>query len=326
MSEATYTHVDRFAAGSKEGVAYLEEHGYVVIRSALSPEQADHAVQLTWEFLEALGTGIDRTDAATWTDDRWPVAVHGGIIPSQGIGHSAAQWFIRSVPAVKEAFAAVWGDDDLLVSFDGMALWRPSHVDPAWRTNRGGSWMHIDQHPIGRPGFHCVQGLVSLLPTSPATGGNMLIPGSHRLFKSIPERYRERLGRIDESIDHFRFPADDPQLQDTEPIVCHLDAGDMLLWDSRTVHCSTPGDTSSDSAASQLTRAVSLVCMMPRARSNDSVIAKRRAAVQNRTSTTNWSDRFINADRFPQVLASSGERFILPPVPELTDAQQALVG
>ena len=327
----TYAHVERFPAGSPESVSYLEAHGYVVIASVLSTSQAQTALTLTWDYLEALGTGIDRNDPGTWSDDRWPVAVHGGIIPSQGIGHSAAQWFIRSVPAVKAAFAAVWDDEDLLTSFDGMALWRPTSVNPEWETNRGGSWMHIDQHPIGRPGFHCVQGLVSLLPTTETTGGNMLVPGSHRLFESIPERYGERLARIDSSIDHFRFPSDDPQLLDPEPIVCHLEAGDMLLWDSRTIHCSTPGTNadSGDDAHVGLERVVSLICMMPRAKSNEAVIEKRRAAVLNRTSTTNWSDRFINADRFPNVVAVTEQnpnKYQLPPVPELDETQKAMVG
>lgn len=331
---AKYTHVPRFDAGSPESIDYLQNEGFVVIKSALSSTQADHALDLTWNFLEGLGTGIDRGDASTWNDDRWPIAVHGGIIPSQGIGHSAAQWFIRSVPAIKQAFAAVWDDDDLLVSFDGMALWRPPSVDPNWLTTRGGSWLHIDQHPVGRPGFHCVQGLVSLRPTSPTSGGNIVVPRSHRLFESIPERYTERLARIDTSIDHFRFPADDPQLAETPPIMCHLETGDMLLWDSRTIHCSSPGSpeagagagAGTDAAAPELVRAVSLVCMMPRSRSNDQVIERRRAAVVNRTSTTNWSDRFINADRFPNVMAANTDHYTLPPVPNLSDAQQALVG
>ncbi len=327
--EARYTYVPRFEAGSAESVAYLESEGFVVIANALSEAEATTAIDLTWDYLTDLGTGIDRNDPTTWGDDRWPVAVHGGIIPSQGIGHSQAQWFIRSVPAVKASFAAVWDDDDLLVSFDGMALWRPTTVDPAWRTNRGGSWLHIDQHPIGRPGFHCVQGLVSLMATSPATGGNVLIPGSHRLFESIPARYPERLGRIDPSIDHFRFPSDDPQLADTPPIMAHMEPGDLLLWDSRTIHCSSPGSENpefADQAEQQLTRAASLVCMMPKARSTPEIIERRRAAVTKRTSTTNWSDRFINADRFPQVAAAPDPGYQLPPVPELTPEQLALVG
>ncbi len=326
--EPKYTHFPRFAAGSPESIEYLGNEGFVVIDGALSSDEASQALDLTWRYLAELGTGIDRNDPSTWGDDRWPVAVHGGIIPSQGIGHCEAQWFIRAASNVKASFAAVWNDEDLLTSFDGMALWRPTHVDPEWRTNRGGSWLHIDQHPIGRPGFHCVQGLISLLPTSPATGGNVVVPRSHRLFESIPDRYTERLARIPSSIDHFRFPADDPQLAETPPMMAHLEAGDMLLWDSRTIHCSSPGlvEPEPTDGPAQLTRAVSLVCMMPKARSNPEVIERRRAAINTRTSTTNWSDRFIDADRFPQVLAAADREYVLPPVPKLTPAQLALVG
>jgi hypothetical protein len=67
--------------------------------------------------------------------------------------------------------------------------------------------------------------------------------------------------------------------------------------------------------------------MMPKSKSNDKVIAKRRAAVENLISTTNWSDRFINADEFPNVVeASKLRKFQLPPVPRLNKSQMALVG
>ena len=149
-----YAHVPRLAAGSQETLDHLESEGFVVIANALSPTEASHALDLTWDYLEQLGTGIERTDASTWGDDRWPIVTSGGIVPSLGIGQSEAQWFTRTVPSIKTAFASIWGDDDLLVSFDGMALWRPTDVDPAWETTRGGSWLHVDQHPITRPGFH----------------------------------------------------------------------------------------------------------------------------------------------------------------------------
>ncbi|WP_293375648.1 phytanoyl-CoA dioxygenase family protein [Phenylobacterium sp. SCN 70-31] len=324
--EPVYVHVERFAPGSVESVAYLQEHGYVVIANALSPQEAARGLDLAWDYLEELGTGIDRSDWTTWGDDRWPTSVHGGILPGHGIGHCAAQWFIRSVPAVKAAFAAIWQDDDLLVSFDGMALWRPWALNEAWRTNRGGSWLHIDQHPITRPGLQCVQGLISLLPTSPATGGNVLIPGSHRTFEKIAEAYPERLGRVPLEVDHFRFPADDPLLTGTPPIMCHLEAGDLLLWDSRTIHCSS-GSLEAPAAEAALLRAVSLICMMPRRLSSPEVLEKRRKAVERVTSTTNWTDRFINADRFPQILAEPNpERFRRPDPPVLNDYQRRLVG
>jgi len=211
-----------------------------------------------------------------------------------------------------------------------MALWRPTDVDPEWETTRGGSWLHVDQHPITRPGFHCVQGAVSLLPSSPATGGNILIPGSHKWFADIPQRYAERLGRLPEWLDHFRFPADDPRLTATPPIMAHMEAGDMMLWDSRTVHCSSPGlepAPATNAAAPTLLRAASLVCMMPKSLASDEVLAQRRAAVPTRTSTTNWSDRFLSTDTYSEMQnADDLSKYQLPPVPQLTEDQRALVG
>ena len=165
-----------------------------------------------------------------------------------------------------------------------------------------------------------------MLPSSPATGGNVIIPGSHKLFESIPNLYTERLSRIDSGIHHFRFPIDDPLLALTPPIMPHIEAGDLLLWDSRTVHCSSPAIGAEGDPRRGLLRAASLVCMMPRSRSNASVIARRREALASRTSTTNWSDRFIDADQFPQVLAEADRSFVLPPIPQLSPEQDALVG
>jgi hypothetical protein len=324
--EPTYTHVSRFAAGSPESIAYLDEHGYVVIAGALTGDACAKALDLTWDYLEGLGTGVERNDWKTWDDDRWPTTAHGGILPGHGIGHCAAQWVIRSAPAVKQAFAAVWDEDDLLVSFDGMALWRPWTLNDAWKTNRGGSWLHIDQHPITRPGRQCVQGLVNLLPTSPSAGGNVLIPGSHKAFETIPDVYPERLGRLPLDLDHFRFPSDDPLLAGTPPIMCHLEAGDLLLWDSRTIHCSS-GSLEPPEPKAELMRAVSLVCMMPRRLTPASVLEERKRAVEAVISTTNWTDRFINADRFQPILAAvNPERFRRPPPPILDAAQRRMVG
>jgi|HubBroStandDraft_1064217.scaffolds.fasta_scaffold28910_2 hypothetical protein len=324
--EPTYVHAPRHPPGSPESIAYLHEHGYAVIAGALAPAECAQALSLTWDYLEGLGTGVDRRDWTTWGDDRWPTAVHGGILPGHGIGHSAAQWFIRGAPAVKQTFAAIWDDEDLLVSFDGMALWRPWALNPAWKTNRGGSWLHIDQHPITRPGMQCVQGLVNLLPTSPATGGNVLIPGSHRAFERIPEVYPQRLGRVPVDVDHFRFPADDPLLAGTPPIMCHLEAGDILLWDSRTIHCSSSG-LEPPEAKPELMRAISLICMMPKRLTPSKVLEQRKRAVERVISTTNWTDRFINADQFPQILAEPNPaRFRRPDPPVLNERQRALVG
>ena len=324
--EIEYKHVTRFKPGSKESKEYLEREGYVVLKETLTKQQAGKTLNLLWDYLEELDTGIDRKDPKTWGDDRWPTAAHGGILPSYGIGHSKSQWYLRSIPNVKKAFAKIWGTEDLLTSFDGVSLWRPWNINPRWKTESGQTWFHIDQHPISRPGKQCVQGLVNLLPTSEEIGGNVMVPGSHKFFKNIPQEYEERLSKLPLGVDHFRFPNDDPKLSSQKPIMCHMEVGDMLLWDSRTIHCSNSG-TSLSKGTKELVRAASLICMMPKEKSNPEVIKRRREAVKKVISTTNWSDKFRNADEFPIILeANDRGKYKWPDKPNLSAYQKDLVG
>ena len=43
-----------------------------MIKDVLTAEEVTRALSLVWDALEALGSGIDRADASTWTNDRWP--------------------------------------------------------------------------------------------------------------------------------------------------------------------------------------------------------------------------------------------------------------
>ena len=47
------------------------------------------------------------------------------------------------MPRVKEAFANILGDDNLLTSFDGANVFRPWKYDASWKTKQ--SWFHTDQ-------------------------------------------------------------------------------------------------------------------------------------------------------------------------------------
>lgn len=324
--EIEFKEVPRFEPGSAESLNYLDEEGFVVYANVLDAQQTGCALGLMWDYLEGLSTGIDREDKNTWTDDRWPTAVHGGILPSYGVGHSEMQWYLRDVDKVSKCFASIWDTDELLTSFDGITIWRPWTYRKEWKTNLGTDWLHIDQHPVGRPGKHCFQGVLNLMEVTRYTGGNVMIPRSHKRFVAIPEQYEERLSRIHSSIDHFRFPKDDPLLSDTQPIVALMEPGDLMIWDSRTIHCSSHGIEEPPNS-SDLLRVGSLICMMPKSKSNEGVISKRKQAVEDCTSTTNWSDRFINADEFPQILSVDDRaKYKWPSKPQLNEKQRKLVG
>jgi len=175
-----------------EFLAYLEEHGYAVSANVLSEESKLQDLRSKfWDFLEKYppGTKVRRDDPESWNDKRWLPDERNGIIGGYGFGHSDFMWDLRLQPLVKATFAAIWEDDDLLVSFDGGNAFRPWQRNPEWRTDSG--WWHVDQNASRGPqrqGKVCVQGLVTLLDATAETGGLCVIPGSHRQHKALCQR------------------------------------------------------------------------------------------------------------------------------------------
>ena len=133
------------------------------------------------------------------------------------------------------SFEGVWGTDDLICSFDGACVFRPWAQDKTWRTV--GGWEHVDQNPTHRPGKQCVQGLVTLSKVTPQSGGLTVIPGLHLLFGEVG-----RLLKVSHSDDFVKVPQWCwSSISTSTPSLVLCEAGDMCLWDSRTIHCSSPG-------------------------------------------------------------------------------------
>ena len=58
-----------------------------------------------------------------------------------GIAHEDWVWETRSAPGVREAFAKLWGTDELITSFDAASIMLPHRIDVI----NGGKWEHVDQ-------------------------------------------------------------------------------------------------------------------------------------------------------------------------------------
>ena len=68
-----FVDVDKFDVADGAGArAHLDERGFVVFRSVLDAAEVARANELFFDYVEALGSGVDRKDATTWGDDRWP--------------------------------------------------------------------------------------------------------------------------------------------------------------------------------------------------------------------------------------------------------------
>jgi hypothetical protein len=78
--EITHQSVTRFAVGDIHAKEHLEEQGFVVFANALSTDETATALELLWDYLEELETGVDRNDVAIWDDTHWPTATLAGFL------------------------------------------------------------------------------------------------------------------------------------------------------------------------------------------------------------------------------------------------------
>eukprot|EP00419_Tripos_fusus_P003494 CAMPEP_0172672508 /NCGR_PEP_ID=MMETSP1074-20121228/11594_1 /TAXON_ID=2916 /ORGANISM="Ceratium fusus, Strain PA161109" /LENGTH=364 /DNA_ID=CAMNT_0013489711 /DNA_START=135 /DNA_END=1225 /DNA_ORIENTATION=- len=266
---------------------FLADQGYVVISGVLNTAEVTLARSELWAAIENSSKTVCRNDPTTWGDG-WPGNPSNGLLTSGIFAHSALLWRVRLAPKVHRAFEQVWSTSRLLTSFDGAGAFRPLlHED--WRTL--GGWFHVDQGPE-KQGLHAVQGLVSLHDASGKTGSLVVVPGSHKHHVAVAARNRGQCGR-----DFVRIRGDDPLLSDPKrprPRLVSCRAGDLILWDSRTIHCNSPAleDDPAVQRRHDLLRGVAYVCMTPAHWASSVVLRNRLHAAQHGVGTTHWPHEF----------------------------------
>lgn len=282
----TEEHVPRFEPDDPAMVTYLGQHGFVIVKNVASKTEIGEAQELLWRFLEK-ACGMKQHDHNTWSDENMNRigSTRNGIMNERGINHSEFLWYIRMLPKVKAAFAAIHGTDALLTSFDGGNVFRPWHVPlkdskSEFAKTRSG-WFHVDQ---GRKlqGLQCVQGIVTLTDVNARTGGFCCIPGSHRDHHKLMQVTGH------DGANFALVPGDFPALNNKQIIpICA--AGDLILWDSRCIHANTPAlEDPVISDPPQLLRIAAYVCMSPRSLATDAVIANKIRLFERGYGTGHW--------------------------------------
>jgi len=149
-----------------------------------------------------------------------------------------------------------------------------------------------------------VQGFVSLLDADASTGGFVVIPDSHRRHDELTQ-YQHTSG-----INYISAPPYHPIMEMTKKlVVCR--AGDLVLWDSRCVHCNAPGralpPSSNTSEPPKLLRIAAYICMTPRSKASRDVLERRKDAYRNRITTSHWPHLFsaTRADRAADMLGTA---------------------
>lgn len=184
--------------------------------------------------------------------------------------HSDLMWDIRTHPSVLKQFELIWNTDDLIVGFDGMGVGFPFDLD----------W-HTDQE-FASEKCVCVQAILALT-TADAT---KFVSESHFWHqnyiqnKTFPEnKWQFKFVQVQENLMHIICPK--------------LNPGDMLIWDSRTIHRVD---------SKNYIRIVSYLSMVPAKFASDEIKRQRRKFYESGIATTHW----------PQYIVDRGEMRNLP--------------
>jgi len=206
-------------------LCFLRTNGYVVVKEVLSSQDVETVKDLIWQDIEGAYSSLSRQDPSTWS--KWMLPVHG-IVAS--LAQTAGPWYVRGHANVKRAFQKIWETPNLITSMDAVLLWRSD----VFHDTEG---LHLDQNPFMKPQLDCIQGMIPLLPVTQEIGGLEVVPFSHtsqakeKFCEAYPEHeYTGDFVMVDETSIHCRGVT----LLECEP-------GDLILWDSRTIHGGTVG-------------------------------------------------------------------------------------
>tara|TARA_Y100000817_G_scaffold293867_2_gene267230 strand:+ start:6161 stop:6871 length:711 start_codon:yes stop_codon:yes gene_type:complete len=186
--------------------------------------------------------------------------------------HSPFSNYLRSHPKIVKQFADFWGTDDLLPSLDSPIVWHDGAP-----VIEG---LHVDQNPYWKRGFKCLQGMVHLSTTD--VGGLQIVPRTNTA--GVQNKLVRLYPYIKKTKDDWLELADNPSRRAEVKIPCV--AGDMVFWDSRSVHGAYIGD-----AGDERPRISFPICMMPRAMVSEEVLKKRKEAIRKGITLTHWVNK-----------------------------------
>jgi hypothetical protein len=197
-----------------DDLAHWAEQGYVILRAAISAEEAAAAADALWRQLRA----------APDDPESWYAADLQGIMV-QLFQHDALEPARRS-PRVHKAFAQLWGSADLWATTDRMGFNPPERRGHPYAGDR----LHWDVSLVTPIPF-ATQAILYLTDTGADQGALTLVPGFHR--------------RIEAWLANLPSGAD-PRRQDlsgeARPVAAA--AGDLIIWRQDLPHGASPNRSS----------------------------------------------------------------------------------
>ena len=230
-------------------------NGYIVIKNAVSREQAKATANFLWEFEEK-----DPANQETWyapprAEMQMKELTNTGMVEVYNNQHL---WNNRQVQKVYDAFADIWGTEKLWVTIDRANLNFP--IRPGFEYK---GFIHWDYDPETKPVN--VQGVLALAVQDDVNMGG---------FQCIPELFRTYdTWKLTQPEDRNHFK---PDTTGFEMEKVKMEAGDLLIFNSLQPHGIRPN------MSDNKVRIAQYISMMPAEEDNEELKQWR---------ITSWKDR-----------------------------------
>ncbi len=240
------------------------QKGYIVIKNAISREQAEETAAFLWTFEEK-----KPKDPSTWyTAPRAEIKMKElagtGMVEVYNNQHL---WNNRQSQKVYDAFVDVWGTKKLWVTIDRANLNFPIKKGYEYK-----GFIHWDYDPETKP--QNVQGVIALSDqTDVNMGGFQCIPWLYQNY----ERWK-----LTQPQDRNRFQPDITGLEDKIEKVA-LEVGDLLIFNSLLAHGIRPNRSEGK------VRIAQYISMMPAEEDNESLKKWRIHSWKNRIAPEGYA-------------------------------------
>lgn len=227
---------------SEEDWTFWKHNGYIVIKQAVSKEQAATTAAFLWEFEEK-----NPDDPTTWytaprAEMKMKELENTGMVE---VYNHQQLWNNRQVQRIYDAFVDIWGTEKLWVSIDRANLNFP--IRPGFEYK---GFIHWDYDPDTNPVN--VQGVLALADQTDENMGG---------FQCVPELFRNyHSWKLTQPEDRNHFM---PDITGLELVKVPLEAGDLLIFNSLEPHGIRP-NLSKDKV-----RIAQYISMMPAEEDNE---------------------------------------------------------
>ena len=202
---------------SEEDWAFWKYNGYIVIKNAVPRAQALAAANFLWEFEDKKAEDQSTWYTAARAEMKMKELAGTGMVEVYNNQHL---WNNRQMPKVYDTFVDIWGTEKLWVTIDRANLNFP--IRPGFEYK---SFIHWDYDPDTKP--QNVQGVLALDDQMDENmGGFQCIPWLFRNYETWKQT---------QPADRNNFRPDVSGLAD-KIVKIPLEAGDLVIWDSRQPH------------------------------------------------------------------------------------------